>query len=285
MSLIPTTAPITRQARTGSRSGRVVAIGRCILGEFGSREAPKSNPSHAIALRELETLLRDRRRRRPISGEELATFVRIAVPRLLARAGAAEHDKAIAWARALAPELGEDWARRIVDRYSRNAPYKPRTIGDLLAVTREERDRLRLTKIRYAGQTDRRVAADRREKDREYQKRKRAAAGATPRENSLAALRPWEAEGISESTWRRRRKAADGTSSAPKKASPSYENEALDEIRSLNASRSEDGRASGSILLASRAVIAIPSNLGPIRRRALEGLARRSAALTLETAA
>jgi hypothetical protein len=49
-----------------------------------------------------------------------------------------------------------------------------------------------------------------RERDREQARRRRAAQGMRPHSQSLSRTRPWEAEGISRSTWERNRAAKNG---------------------------------------------------------------------------
>lgn len=121
--------------------------------------------------------------------------------------------KVVAWARVWAPWCSIDEAVRLAARVARR-PYK--FTADLLAekvgLTYAERQALGITTI---GAID--VGPDERERlrrDRYNAKRKekRRVAGAKPREmyeqNSIESEAPWEAEGISRSTWQRRRRAA-----------------------------------------------------------------------------
>jgi hypothetical protein len=99
-------------------------------------------------------------------------------------------------------------------------PMRPATVGKLLDGTmravdetpadaeaeRKERDRER--------KLSKRAAATKRERERERERgrRRRAAQGARPRAQSLSRKRPWEARGVSRSTWYRQR---DTKTSAP----------------------------------------------------------------------
>ena len=80
----------------------------------------------------------------------------------------------------------------------------------MLDVTAEERWLCKIQTIAAVDETEAQAEARRREDrrawDRERDRRRRAAAGATPRHQSLSATRPWEAFGISRRTWERRGK-------------------------------------------------------------------------------
>jgi uncharacterized membrane protein len=81
-------------------------------------------------------------------------------------------------------------------------------VGRMLGLTAATRDALNVRTIRPVDLTAAQMAACRRAKARERERQRRKAAGAVPREQSLSRTRPWEAEGISRSTWERRRRAA-----------------------------------------------------------------------------
>lgn len=85
-------------------------------------------------------------------------------------------------------------------------------VGGMVRLSYAERLKLRITAI-GAFDVDRaarrKLAKGRkRERDRTQAKERRKANGATPREESLSRTEPWKAEGISRSTWERRRKKA-----------------------------------------------------------------------------
>jgi hypothetical protein len=89
-------------------------------------------------------------------------------------------------------------------------PFAARAVARMLDVTAEERWQCKIQTIAAADETDTEAEAPRREDrrawDRERDRRRRAAAGATPRNQSLSATRPWEAFGICRRTWERRGK-------------------------------------------------------------------------------
>lgn len=85
-------------------------------------------------------------------------------------------------------------------------------VGKQLRLSYEERLRRKITTIGSfdVDRAGRRKRADERRKkrDRARAQAKRKQTGATPREESLSRTEPWKAEGISRSTWERRRKKA-----------------------------------------------------------------------------
>lgn len=91
--------------------------------------------------------------------------------------------------RAKAVELGAQWL-----------PMMPELVG-ALRPTREEARRLR-----GWGCINPATPEERREADRLRKRAARAASGATPREESASARKPWEAAGISRASWYRRQR-------------------------------------------------------------------------------
>lgn len=185
-------------------------LGLAVLGELGRRSIPQAlDPRHVIAVREIELLLRHRRGARPVDAREEEAFFRAAAARLLAYAGAeAGIEAALGWAGAMCPRLVA--ARSLPElgaiarRYAGRPPHRPETLGTLLAVTPAEREGLRLTKIRYAGQDDGRLLVDGRRRDAARKRDARRKAGATPREASASQTKPWLAAGYaSRRTWER----------------------------------------------------------------------------------
>ena len=85
-----------------------------------------------------------------------------------------------------------------------------RELGDRLRLTNAERERLRLWPIAPFDKTDDEVIAQRRVRERNRRAKRRRQRGVRTREAYLASLskrqRPWEAEGVSRSTWYNRRK-------------------------------------------------------------------------------
>jgi hypothetical protein len=94
--------------------------------------------------------------------------------------------------------------RRILDQPRR---FRAAELGEQVRLTKAERQALRITTIRAIDETARQMAARRRKDHAERERQRRAAAGAKPRSESLRAQAPWAVLGISESTYRRRRKA------------------------------------------------------------------------------
>lgn len=112
---------------------------------------------------------------------------------------------AVEWAALWCPNLlalrGAAWIERLeAGRHLRADP-----LGRLLSLTTDERTLLRITTIGAVDKNKRQRTADRKEKDRERKRRARAEKGATPRDRSLSASKPWEALGISRRTWERQR--------------------------------------------------------------------------------
>ena len=122
----------------------------------------------------------------------------------------------------LAEEIGIEFAEPVAMRAIRcvNAkirikkknyrPFAGRAVARMLDVTTEERWFCGIQTIAAVheteAQTEARRREDRRAWDRERDRRRRAAAGATPRHQSLSATRPWEAFGYCRRTWERRGK-------------------------------------------------------------------------------
>jgi hypothetical protein len=88
----------------------------------------------------------------------------------------------------LRPRTPDGWARALGLTYTRRQRIGITTIG---AIDVNKRQRTQLRKLRA----------------HERYRRRRQALGATPRTQSLSALKPWAAEGISRRTWERRRRA------------------------------------------------------------------------------
>jgi hypothetical protein len=94
--------------------------------------------------------------------------------------------------------------------------YSPQSLGDRLELYDEGRERCRAWSIEAIDVNEEQRRMINKEKDRKRKENRRRKDGAMPREQSLSRTKPWEAEGISRSTWeRRRRKARDANSSGP----------------------------------------------------------------------
>lgn len=200
------------------------------------RGAPASLMNH-LRLPEIEALLRDRRRRSTVDIETEEAFLTVAAPHL-GHIAAAERDLAqdaatrlrcavtetertaaradlyrarrgetrvADWIRRWCPKLaaarGSDWITRFAAAASSMRFVKAQMAGDLLRLTEDERRRLGITTIRPAGWTEDDYTKHRRSTKSASAKRSREGKGATPRELSVTALKPWEAEGIGKTKW------------------------------------------------------------------------------------
>ncbi|MEE1611129.1 hypothetical protein [Microvirga sp. CF3016] len=126
---------------------------------------------------------------------------------------------ALSWAELWTPALLADCAATWVEELAAQHLARPRhlkadALGRLLELSDEERTRLRIRTIGAIDNSKRKRAAERKAKDREYQKRKRLENGATPRDRSLSASKPWEAAGVSRATWYRQQKTLETAGSA-----------------------------------------------------------------------
>ena len=90
-----------------------------------------------------------------------------------------------------------------------------RTLGERLNLTKHEWERLRVWQLLPADTNDAEIASYRKERQRKKRESNRRRKGIRPRgqylANSLSRQRPWVAEGISKSTWYRRRRGGTGS--------------------------------------------------------------------------
>lgn len=97
--------------------------------------------------------------------------------------------------------------------------WRPAELGALLRLTVAERESLGITKIRPGGMTPKQFTAYQRKRKTAAEKARRATKGATPREQTVAQTKPWEALGMARRTYYRHMKAstlpACGTHSCP----------------------------------------------------------------------
>jgi hypothetical protein len=114
------------------------------------------------------------------------------------------HQEIGRWAPWMFPGDRDELVERILEKPER---YGAVRLGKLLGLTDRERMHLKITTIRSidAPSPKKRKLT----RDREQQRKKRRAAGATPRaeyeQNSKTKLEPWKADGISKATFYRRR--------------------------------------------------------------------------------
>ncbi|WP_342111786.1 transcriptional regulator [Methylobacterium sp. SI9] len=156
------------------------------------------------------------RHRGPCDTDDGEAYLRAALPWLIAKAGGplAEdlEDRVADWCRVVVPRLGRVAIREgIAEARERDGRqrlwWSAQALGDLLRLTVDERERARITRMRPAGMTPRKFAAYQRAREAEKAKARRIAKGATPREQSKAALEPWVALGMSRATYFRKQQA------------------------------------------------------------------------------
>ena len=105
-------------------------------------------------------------------------------------------------------EITEDEARDIIEKArSTSRPRTPDGWARALGLTYAKRQRIGITTIGAIDVNKRQRTHLRKLRENERYRRRRQALGATPRTQSLSALKPWAAEGISRRTWERRRRA------------------------------------------------------------------------------
>ena len=105
-------------------------------------------------------------------------------------------------------EITEDESRDIIEKArSTSRPRTPDGWARALGLTYARRQRIGITTIGAIDVNKRQRTHLRKLRENERYRRRRQALGATPRTQSLSALKPWAAEGISRRTWERRRRA------------------------------------------------------------------------------
>src|SRR5262245_36293405 len=172
------------------------------------RKYPRGSPALLcrIRLRELEALNKRRYGGRLPFDDAGIEDLKI-VAHHIAHMGGDALGHIVAWAAEWMPDLpherAETLARAVLDD---PVKFKAATLGWRLRLTEEERAALHITTIRPFGVTDKDMAERRKAKARERAARWREHQPKQPRKVPLRESRPWEALGISESTWRRRGK-------------------------------------------------------------------------------
>ncbi|WP_345822914.1 transcriptional regulator (plasmid) [Methylobacterium fujisawaense] len=152
----------------------------------------------------------------PCDTDDGETYLRAALPWIVTKAGgflADDLERHVTdWCRAAVPRLDLGAIRGCLaeaqERDERQRLWwSAQDLGDLLRLSTDERERLRITRIRPAGMTARKFAAYQRAREAEKAKARRIAKGATPREQSKAQLEPWVALNMSRATYFRRQQA------------------------------------------------------------------------------
>jgi hypothetical protein len=104
-------------------------------------------------------------------------------------------------------QITEDEARDIIEEArTTSRPRTPDGWARALGLTYARRQRIGITTIGAIDVNKRQRTQLRKLRAHERYRRRRQALGATPRTQSLSALKPWAAEGISRRTWERRRR-------------------------------------------------------------------------------
>lgn len=152
----------------------------------------------------------------PCDTDDGDTYLRAALPWIIAKAGgflADDLERHVTdWCRAAVPRLDLGAIRGcLAEAQERDGRqrlwWSAQDLGDLLRLSTDERERLRITRIRPAGMTARKFMAYQRAREAEKAKARRVAKGATPREQSKAQLEPWVALNMSRATYFRRQQA------------------------------------------------------------------------------
>lgn len=222
-------------------------IGRAVAGYVGTktRITPRRPFDRNLSrVREIERLIRHRHAGGACDTADGDTWLEAAAPDLIQAQG---QDAALKWARKWTPVLTIEAVLSTLDLAGARPPLKAGPLGQLLRLTSAERSTLGLKSIRAFDRTKRQMTEERKMKDRQYQRAKRQQAGAIPRERSLSATKPWEAEGISRATWYRRRAANVRDTMSEESSSASSVYIAADESSSSAVSAHQPSSASAPL--------------------------------------
>lgn len=189
----------------------VVKVGNAVLGYRDRRHHRRVEFAH-LRVVAIERLIRTRHGG-PVDTDDGEAYARAAVGHVAEIS--ADHRRLndpVQWCRRWCPgvldEFGEDWVWDLVnDHKSRRRGLKADEIAALLRVTEAERVSLGLQTFGAIDRNATQRHRERKARNREREKARRMAKGATPREKSLRALRPWDTYGWSEGYWRRQLKA------------------------------------------------------------------------------
>jgi hypothetical protein len=117
------------------------------------------------------------------------------------------------WAKRRAPSLSLAVVEAlIVDAEDGQEPWDAAKVGRLLNLSWTDRHKLKAWHILPYDRSVAALAEDRRINKRERDRERRLKAGAKPRAESAATTKPWDAQGISERTFYRRKRAAENGS-------------------------------------------------------------------------
>jgi hypothetical protein len=114
-----------------------------------------------------------------------------------------------------APWMDADETMQLIDQINRMPSYErkrtARRQGEIMRISKAEREVLKLKTIAPFDMTDEQLAEQRKEKDRDRKRRQSRAAGRKPHDQSFARKKPWEKAGLSRRTWFRKRARLSGT--------------------------------------------------------------------------
>lgn len=215
----PVTNATARVLENADGSARMM-VGNAVLAEKPSRQARRRTESRfsieLLRLREIEAIISSRHGG-PVPDPEDTDDRDTCLAYIRAAAMTVSGQDMAAWCRVWAPWVASsDLVPIVAEAARRSRMIRADGVAGLLHVTMTERTNLGLRTI---GASDlsksarTKLAKDRkRERDREQKEATRRAEGrqerASQRATSLAALKPWEAEGVSRRTWYRRRGTA-----------------------------------------------------------------------------
>jgi len=108
------------------------------------------------------------------------------------------------WADMHAPWMAENELDDLIDDVGPGKRWSAIALGKALNLTNDDRVRLDIRTIRPIDRTKAQLEQDRKTRDAERKRTRRAEDGATPRAQSLQQTQPWKALGISRATYFRR---------------------------------------------------------------------------------
>lgn len=220
----------------GEAQARVQAQNRALEHERQAGRMKRKKPQSPrlrprVALTELAALIQHRHGG-PCDTDEGTIYLQAAIPLLISAAGGLTadecRDRCFSWSKVLTPRLTRAEVVACIEaaeaRNERGKLYwTAQDLGDLLRLTVAEREALEITSARPCGMSGKQFSAYQRKRKTTKEKARRAANGATPREQSDASLKPWKTLGVSRRTFYRRLRAekavtpeiARGTNSCP----------------------------------------------------------------------
>ncbi len=192
----------THFSGTQTRRSGPVLVGKAVLGSY------KSPTDFRTLMRKLEVegLLHHARGEGSLTAEQEEAFLLVIAPCLVALAEPDREAAAIvSWILKKCPRLvalrGRRWVHAFVTTARTMHFFSARAAGDILRLTETVRRVRGITTIWAAGWTKADYDRHRRASRAASARKTRADKGATPRSLSIAALKPWQAEGIGRAEW------------------------------------------------------------------------------------